>query len=102
MTRYAFQHVVNNIYIYRVQSTCTMNTYYKCKAIDIMSPIYYSLQDRLALSHGNNHVSLQDISDLCVPGLQDVCTIETAVLDLHGERTRWRPRASSGVDEKRN
>lgn len=60
---------------------------------DVMNPIYCSLQDRFASSHGNNHIPLQEISDLppliCVPGLQDVCTIETAVQDLQGEWTRW-------------
>lgn len=71
---------------------------------DVMNPIYCSLQDRFASSHGKNHIPLQEISDrpplICVPGLQDVCTIETAVQDLQGEWTRWRPRAFSGVDGK--
>lgn len=69
--------------------------------IDIMNPIYCSLQDRFASSHGNNHVPFLEISDLppviCVPLLQDVCTVETAVQDLQGEWTRWRPGAFRGV-----
>lgn len=67
-----------------------------------MNPIYCSLQDRFVSSEGNNCVLLQEMSDLplviCVSGLWDGCTIETAVQDLQGEWTRWRLRAFSGVD----
>lgn len=70
-------------------------------AFDVMNPIYCSLQDRFASSHGNNHGPLQEISELpalfALRGLQDGCAIETAVQDLRGEWARRRPRAFGGV-----